>query len=61
MKTNGIPFWENGAPPVLEPILVGIGCSLGVQDFDPWPNPANGYSSQLAHSPVCFELVEPLD
>ena len=22
----------------LEPILVGLGCSLGVRDFDPWPH-----------------------
>ena len=27
-----------GAPPILEPILVvGLGCSLGVRAFDPWP------------------------
>ena len=27
-----------GAPLILEPILVvGLGCSLGVRDFDPWP------------------------
>ena len=26
VKTNGIPFWGIGAPPILEPILVGIGC-----------------------------------
>ena len=32
----GIPFWGPGAPPILEPILVGIGM-LGVRDFDPWP------------------------
>ena len=25
VKTNGIPFWLVGAPPILEPILVGIG------------------------------------
>ena len=30
-----VPFWI-GAPPILEPILVvGLGCSLGVRDFDP--------------------------
>ena len=37
VKTNGIPFWLVGAPPILEPILVvGLGCSLGVRalDFD---------------------------
>ena len=27
------------SPPILEPILVvGLGCSLGVRDFDPWPD-----------------------
>ena len=27
-----------GAPPILGFILVvGLGCSLGVRDFDPWP------------------------
>ena len=26
-----------GAPPIVEPILVGIGSSLGVRDFDPLP------------------------
>ena len=26
-----------GAPPILEPILVGLGCSPGVRAFDPWP------------------------
>ena len=26
-----------GAPPIFEPILVGMGCSLTVRDFDPWP------------------------
>ena len=26
------------SPPIFEPILVvGLGCSLGVWDFDPWP------------------------
>ena len=26
------------SPPILEPVLVvGLGCSLGVRDFDPWP------------------------
>ena len=37
------PFWYHfgiGAPPILEPILVG--CSLGVRfGFDPWPTSAN--------------------
>ena len=38
VKTNGIPFWLVGAPPILEPILVvGLGCSVGVRGFDPWP------------------------
>ena len=27
-----------GAPPILEPILLGIGIHLGVRDFDPWPH-----------------------
>ena len=26
-----------GAPPILEPVLVGIGMFTGVLDFDPWP------------------------
>ena len=31
-------FGVFGAPHILEPILVvGLGCSLGVRDFDPWP------------------------
>ena len=47
-----------GAPPILEPILVGIGmftggeglgCSLGVREFDPWP-----YYTQLMFLP--FDL-----
>ena len=39
----GIPFWLVGAPPILEPmIVVGLGCSLGVRDFDPWPNHRTG-------------------
>ena len=40
VKTNGIPFWLGlvNSPPILEPILVlGLGCSLGVRDFDPCP------------------------
>ena len=32
VKTHGIPFWGIGAPPILEPILVGIGMFTG--DFD---------------------------
>ena len=36
----GIPFWLDcvNSPPILEPVLVvGLGCSLRVRDFDPWP------------------------
>ena len=29
VKTNGIPFWGIGAPPILEPISVGIGMFTG--------------------------------
>ena len=32
----GFPTFGEGAPPILEPIL-GLGCSLGVRAFDPWP------------------------
>ena len=38
----GIPCWLGlvNLPPILELILVlGLGCSLGVRDFDPRPNP----------------------
>ena len=37
------PFWSTilgkvNSPPMLEPIsVVGLGCSLGVRGFDPWP------------------------
>ena len=31
-----VPFW-GGSPPILV-YLVGLGCSLGVRDFGPWPN-----------------------
>ena len=31
----GVPFWQVNAPPILVGILVvGLGCSLGVRDFD---------------------------
>ena len=33
VKTNGIPFWGIGAPPILEPILVGIGMFSGGTGF----------------------------
>ena len=36
-RPMGSHFGVFGAPPILEPILVGLGCSLGVRDFDPWP------------------------
>ena len=47
-KNHLLPMWPwvkpmgshfgVGAPPILEPIsVVGLGCSLGVHDFDPWP------------------------
>ena len=38
-----VPFWyiylsHHLCPPMLEPILVvGLGCSLGGNHFDPWP------------------------
>ena len=32
------------SPPILEPILVGIGMFIGISGFDPWPN-------QLANGP----------
>ena len=34
------PFWD----PILVGFVVGLGCSLKLRDFDPWPN------EQLAHS-----------
>ena len=38
VKTNGnYQFWV-GAPPILVPILVGIGMFTGVRGFDPWPS-----------------------
>ena len=31
-------FFSPGEPPILEPVLVGIGMfTVGVRDFDPWP------------------------
>ena len=33
VKTNGIPFWLVGAPPILEPISVGIGMFTGGTGF----------------------------
>ena len=38
INTVLVPFWGTlGAPPNLEPVLVGIGMFTGVQDFHPWP------------------------
>ena len=36
VNTNGTMLGV-GAPPILEPILVGIGMFTGIRDFDPWP------------------------
>ena len=39
------PILGVGAPPILEPILVGIGM-LTIRDFDPWPNVSLDSSSE---------------
>ena len=60
----GIPFWLDwvNSPPVLEPILVvGLGCSLGVLDFDPWPH--NGEFQRNLQKPLeifSFEFDRPM-
>ena len=38
-----------GAPPFVEPILVvGLGCSQGVRDFDPWPVVLSNFEASLS-------------
>ena len=37
VKTNGIPFWGR-CTAHFSRFWWGLGCSLGVRDFDPWPN-----------------------
>ena len=44
VETNGT--FGVGAPPILEPMLVGVGMFTGVRDFDPWP-----YSTWSLHDP----------
>ena len=55
----GIPFWLVVAPPILEPTLVGLGCSLGGnRDFDPWPYVSGqGINQCLENEPVFRGLV----
>ena len=42
-KPMGSHFWV-GAPPILEPILVGIGMFTGGTGFDPRPNVGSRWS-----------------
>ena len=37
VKTNGIPFWLVGAPPILVYFSGDWDVHWGVRDFDPWP------------------------
>ena len=39
------------APPILEPILVGIGMFTGGTDFDPWPNDSSAAVCALQGTP----------
>ena len=44
-KRFGVPVWEVGefTAKILEPVLVvGLGCSLKVRGFDPWPHGGGG-------------------
>ena len=52
-----------GAPPILEPILVGIGVFSGVRDFDPRPYgnlaeevlaPSRGDKTRKGNQEVCW-------
>ena len=37
VKSNGIPVWGR-CTTHFSLFWLGLGCSLGVWDFDPWPN-----------------------
>ena len=66
-KPFWIPFWLGlvNSPHILEPILVvGLGCSLGVRDFDPWPDGcvyAYGLVLLVDHSNGGFHFPSPLN